>query len=167
MNGIFLEKNRERILAQYEELKKALPERMAEVDAEISKWEDNTALACKYMYITCLLYTSSRMLAGVWMLFCMKDSTKVLHVRTILGLRFKGKTLRKILHLGIPCSLENSMFQLGKIMVLSLVSGFGTASIAANAVSNSVCALSLIHIFIRKNVTSDQFYDFHKRAFLI
>ncbi len=32
MNGIFLEKNRERILAQYEELKKALPERMAEVD---------------------------------------------------------------------------------------------------------------------------------------
>ena len=86
----------------------------------------------------------SRMLAGVWMLFCMKDSTKVLHVRTILGLRFKGKTLRKILHLGIPCSLENSMFQLGKIMVLSLVSGFGTASIAANAVSNSVCAFAIL-----------------------
>ena len=74
----------------------------------------------------------------------MKDSTKVLHVRTILGLRFKGKTLRKILHLGIPCSLENSMFQLGKIMVLSLVSGFGTASIAANAVSNSVCAFAIL-----------------------
>ena len=52
MNGIFLEKNRERILAQYEELKKALPERMAEVDEKISQWEDNTALACKYMYIT-------------------------------------------------------------------------------------------------------------------
>ena len=86
----------------------------------------------------------SRMLAGVWMLFCMKDSTKVLHVRTILGLRFKGKTLRKILHLGIPCSLENSMFQLGKILVLSLVSGFGTASIAANAVSNSVCAFAIL-----------------------
>ena len=47
MNGIFLEKNRERILAQYEELKKALPERMAEVDEKISQWEDNTALACK------------------------------------------------------------------------------------------------------------------------
>lgn len=74
----------------------------------------------------------------------MKDSTKVLHVRTLLGLRFKGKTLRKILHLGIPCSLENSMFQLGKIMVLSLVSGFGTASIAANAVSNSVCAFAIL-----------------------
>lgn len=52
MNGIFLEKNRERILARYEELKKALPARMAEVDKKISEWEENTALACKYMYIT-------------------------------------------------------------------------------------------------------------------
>ena len=30
------------------------------------------------------------------------------------------------------------MFQLGKILVLSMVSGFGTASIAANAVSNTI-----------------------------
>ena len=52
MNRIFLSKNRERILAQYEELKKALPERMSEVDKKISEWEENTALACKYMYIT-------------------------------------------------------------------------------------------------------------------
>lgn len=86
----------------------------------------------------------SRMFAGVWMLFCMTDRTKLLHIRTVLGLRFKGDMLGKILHLGIPCSLENSMFQLGKIMVLSLVSGFGTSSIAANAVSNSVCSFAIL-----------------------
>ena len=52
MNRIFLAKNRERILAQYEELKKALPERMAEVDKKISEWEENTALACKSVSYT-------------------------------------------------------------------------------------------------------------------
>ena len=52
--------------------------------------------------------------------------------------------MKKILHLGIPCCLENSMFQLGKILVLSLVSGFGTTSIAANAVCNSVCSFAIL-----------------------
>ena len=46
--------------------------------------------------------------------------------------------LKKILGIGIPNGLENSMFQLGKIMVLSMITQFGTASIAANAVSNSI-----------------------------
>jgi Na+-driven multidrug efflux pump len=40
--------------------------------------------------------------------------------------------------------MENSMFQLGKILVLSLVSGFGTTSIAANAVANSVCSFAIL-----------------------
>lgn len=78
------------------------------------------------------------------MLFCMKDKKKVLHVRSFLGIRLKWKVLKKILHLGIPYSLENSMFQLGKILVLSLVSGFGTSSIAANAVCNSVCSFAVL-----------------------
>lgn len=88
--------------------------------------------------------TLSRVFAGVWMLFCMKDKKKVLHVRSFLGIRLKWKVLKKILHLGIPYSLENSMFQLGKILVLSLVSGFGTSSIAANAVCNSVCSFAVL-----------------------
>ncbi|MDO4276358.1 MAG: MATE family efflux transporter [Eubacteriales bacterium] len=86
----------------------------------------------------------SRVFAGIWMLFRIRDKSKTLHVRTLLGIRLKWKVLKKILHLGIPYSLENSMFQLGKILVLSLVSGFGTASIAANAVANSVCSFAIL-----------------------
>ncbi len=37
-----------------------------------------------------------------------------------------------------------SMFQLGKILVLSLVATFGTASIAANAVSNTIALFQIL-----------------------
>lgn len=86
----------------------------------------------------------SRIFAGVWMVYRIRDTRKILHARTILGIRIKWKVLKKILHLGIPYSLENSMFQLGKILVLSLVSSFGTSSIAANAVANSVCNFAIL-----------------------
>lgn len=86
----------------------------------------------------------SRIFAGVWMFFWMCDKKKMLHLRTVLGIRLKWPVMKKILHVGIPYGLENSMFQLGKILVLSLVSGFGTASIAANAVANSVCSFAIV-----------------------
>lgn len=86
----------------------------------------------------------SRTFAGVWMLQCIRDTKKTIHIRKVWGLRLKWPVLKKILHIGIPFSLENSMFQLGKILVLSLVSSFGTASIAANAVCNSVCSFAVL-----------------------
>lgn len=86
----------------------------------------------------------SRAIVGVWMLFRMLDSRRVLYVRTLRGLRFDGQMLRKILHIGIPYGMENSMFQLGKILVLSVVSAYGTVSIAANAVANSVCNFAIL-----------------------
>ena len=52
--------------------------------------------------------------------------------------------IRKILSVGIPNGLENSMFQLGKVLVLSLVSTFGTYAIAANAVSNAIALFQIL-----------------------
>lgn len=54
------------------------------------------------------------------------------------------KYIRKILYIGVPNGLEGSMFQLGKIMVLSLVSTFGTSAIAANAVSNNIAVFQTL-----------------------
>ena len=52
--------------------------------------------------------------------------------------------IKSILKIGIPNGLENSMFQLGKIIVLSLVSTFGTFAIAANAVSNTIASFQVL-----------------------
>ena len=55
-----------------------------------------------------------------------------------LLLRWDRPMVRRILLLGIPNGIESSLFQLGKIIMLSLVSTFGTAAIAANAVGNTM-----------------------------
>jgi len=52
--------------------------------------------------------------------------------------------IKKILYVGIPNGLENSLFQLGKILLLSLISTLGTAAIAANAVANTVTMFNIL-----------------------
>ena len=47
--------------------------------------------------------------------------------------------VRNILRFGVTNGLESSMFQLGKILLLSTVSVLGTASVAANAIGNTLC----------------------------
>lgn len=48
------------------------------------------------------------------------------------------KIFQKILYVGVPSGLENSIFQVGKLLVSSMVAGFGTVAITANAVNGSV-----------------------------
>ena len=60
------------------------------------------------------------------------------------SLRHDGRIFRHILRFGIPNGLESSMFQLGKILLLSTVSALGTASVAANAIGNTVCGFQII-----------------------
>lgn len=49
--------------------------------------------------------------------------------------------VRNIMSVGVPNGVENSLFQLGKIVMLSLISTCGTASIAANAIGNNVASI--------------------------
>ena len=67
-----------------------------------------------------------------------------LHILHPYPFKIKWNVLKKILYIGIPNGLENSMFQLGKIAVLSLVSGLGTASLAANAVGNNIANFAIL-----------------------
>ena len=65
-------------------------------------------------------------------------------VNDYLHWKFDFMYIKKILAIGIPSGLENGMFQLGKILVQSLIATFGTYSIAANAVSNNLAQMQII-----------------------
>ena len=52
--------------------------------------------------------------------------------------KFQKKTLWAIVRMGVPNGVENSMFQLGKLLVSRLIASFGTASIAANTIVNNI-----------------------------
>ena len=57
-------------------------------------------------------------------------------VRDYFEIRPDWSMIRRILGLGIPSGIENSMFQLGKLAIQSTVSTLGTAAIAAQAMTN-------------------------------
>ena len=52
--------------------------------------------------------------------------------------RIDWNIIKKILYIGIPSGIENGVFQLGRVLVVSIISGFGTIQIAANGVANSL-----------------------------
>ena len=86
----------------------------------------------------------SRMFAGVVIICLACNQSLPLHIKKTFKYRIKWKMVKRILYIGIPNGMENSMFQLGKILVLSLVSTFGTYAIAANAISNTVASFQTL-----------------------
>ena len=86
----------------------------------------------------------SRMVACFIIMALLTNQAHTLHIPKPFSFRPNWGMLRKILHIGVPNGLENSMFQVGKIVVLSLVAGFGTASITANAIANNISMFSAL-----------------------
>lgn len=86
----------------------------------------------------------SRMTAAILIVMLLMRPDQVVSMERSLSYRFDWKMIKSILKIGIPNGLENSMFQLGKIIVLSLVSTFGTFAIAANAVSNTIASFQVL-----------------------
>lgn len=86
----------------------------------------------------------SRCVAAAIILVLLNNQSRQIHIFHPFSFHTDWNLLKKILYIGIPNGLENSMFQLGKILVLSLVTSFGTASIAANAVSNNIAMFAVL-----------------------
>lgn len=92
---------------------------------------------------------AARMVAAGAVLVLLQNPELDIHLKKGRKYRYNPRTVGKILRIGVPSSIENSLFQLGKILLLSLVSTFGTAAIAANAIANSV---AIIHNLIGNSV---------------
>ena len=89
----------------------------------------------------------SRTAAAVVITILLLKPSRALHYEKTLRYRPNGLLIRKILYVGVPNGLENGMFQLGKLLLLSLVSTFGTSAITANAITQNVAQLQLIPAF--------------------
>ena len=81
---------------------------------------------------------ASRVFAAFAILFLMRNQNLTLHLSKDFRLRMDRKMVGLIVKTGVPNGIEGSMFQLGKILLMSVISSFGTAAIAANAIGNTV-----------------------------
>ena len=82
---------------------------------------------------------------GAIVIFCMMfNPKKPINFCGQVRLKFNGDLIKKILFIAVPNGMENSMFQLGKILVLSVVATMGTSAIAANAVANTLASWNIL-----------------------
>ena len=89
----------------------------------------------------------SRFIAAIIMLVLIRNKKNVVYVD---HQNFKPEfgMIRRILYIAIPSGMENGIFQFGRIIVVSIISTFGTVQIAANAVSNSIDGM--VHCVVRQ-----------------
>ena len=86
----------------------------------------------------------SRGVACGIMMVLMHSRRNPVRVAQLLRFRLDGRLIGKILRIGVPNGLENSVFQLGRVLLVSMISTFGTAQIAANAVANNIDSFGII-----------------------
>ena len=86
----------------------------------------------------------SRLLAALAILYFVVDEDYKLHIKRTLKHKFDRVILKKVLQVGIPYGVENGLFQLGRVLVLSIVSTFGTMAIAANSVGYAIGIFSVL-----------------------
>lgn len=86
----------------------------------------------------------TRMGAGIIIVLMLLNSKNELSLEKTFKYKFDLKMIKRILKIGAPFGLENGLFFLGRIIVLSLVSTFGTASIAANSVAGTIVMFEVL-----------------------
>ena len=83
----------------------------------------------------------SRLAGAVLMTWLICRKGHVIHIDHLFRPEFRKQLVKKILRIGVPNGLENGMFQIGKLLVLGLVTPLGTSATAANAIANSVASV--------------------------
>ena len=86
----------------------------------------------------------SRIFAAAAIYILLRNPNLQIHISKKPVLKPKWGYIKNILKIGIPNGVENSMFQLGKLILLSMIATFGTSAIAANAVGNAIAMVGCL-----------------------
>lgn len=82
--------------------------------------------------------TFSRMVFAAMGLFLAHNKKLPVHFTKLLRFHLDFDVMRRVLRIGLTNGMESSLFHIGKILISSLVSSFGTIFIAANSVSFTI-----------------------------
>ena len=85
----------------------------------------------------------SRAVASIIIIYLLKNQNLQIHIEKGM---FKPdrSVIGKIFYIGVPSGIENAIFQLGRVIVVSVIAHFGTVQIAANGVANSLDSMGCI-----------------------
>lgn len=78
----------------------------------------------------------ARVFPAVFTLILMTRKSNLVKIRIFEKFRFDKKLLKRILRLAVPSGIENSLFQLGKILVLSFISIDIYNTVVAGSITN-------------------------------
>ena len=82
--------------------------------------------------------TVSRMVYAISGLWLAHNKKLPAHFEKLLKFRLDFYVMRRVLRIGMVNGMDNCLFYVGKILITSLISSFGTVAIAANAVANTI-----------------------------
>ena len=86
----------------------------------------------------------SRMAAGIYMMvLCARPELQLRPTKQGLT-TLDQKMMGSILRIGIPSACENCFFSLGRLIVASMITLFGTSQVSANAVAGNIDRLGII-----------------------
>ncbi|WP_205737052.1 MATE family efflux transporter [Acetobacterium paludosum] len=85
-----------------------------------------------------------RMGAAIIILALVMNKNNCLYLKRSIRFKFDGTMIKQILKIGVPSGFENGMFYFGRLIILSLVSTFGTAAIAANSVGGTIVMFEVL-----------------------
>ena len=84
----------------------------------------------------------SRMTACFILLYRLRNRNLDLYIGT--GFKINRRMMKQILNIGIPNGIENSIFQLGRVLVVGIIAMFGTTQISANAIANNLDGMGVL-----------------------
>ena len=86
----------------------------------------------------------SRIAAMAMVLCILSQRTRPVYVDWHEPFHIHWGLVRRILFIGVPNGIESGLFQLGRVLVVGLIAGYGTVQIAANAVGNNIGGLTIL-----------------------
>lgn len=87
---------------------------------------------------------AARATAAVVQTLLVMNRKNQVYIERATVFHWNGSMMKRILSIALPNGVENGIFQGGRVVVVSIIAGFGTAQIAANAVANSLDSMGIL-----------------------